>query len=58
MSEEYIKEIPQWEEQYLSLNKNLTPRQKEILNGDDLKSNEGMIFGEMYSDWKKIKGWE
>ena len=26
--------------------------------GADLKSHEGMVFGEMYADWKKRKGYE
>ena len=34
----------------------LTKREKEILDGDELKSNEGMMFGRMYSDWKKRRG--
>ena len=33
----------------------LTEQQIEILDGRDLKSHEGMIFGQMYSDWKEKK---
>ena len=50
-------EIKGWEKEYLTMNKGLTDRQKELLNGDSIKSHEGMIFGEMYSDWKKRKGY-
>ena len=30
----------------------LSKRQIEILDGDELKSHEGMLFGQMYADWK------
>ena len=53
MTAEWIKEIPNWEKEYLTLNKDLTARQKELLNGADIKSHEGMLFGEMYANWKK-----
>jgi hypothetical protein len=33
----------------------LTKRQIEILDGAELKSHEGMVFGQMYADWKKRK---
>ena len=58
MTEEWIKEIPNWEKEYLTMDVKLTDRQKEILNGDELKSNEGMIFVGMYSDWKRRKGYD
>ena len=50
-------EIKGWEKEYLTMNKDLTARQKELLSGSDIKSHEGMMFGEMYSDWKKRKGY-
>ena len=65
MNKELIEAIPQWESEYLRMNKNLTGekeilkgknREKEILKGDSIKSNEGMVFGRMYADWKKQKG--
>ena len=31
----------------------LNKREKEILDGDELKSHEGMVFGRMYADWKR-----
>ena len=55
MTEEWVKEIPNWEKEYLTMDVNLTDRQKAILNGDALKSHEGMIFGGMYADWKEKK---
>ena len=56
--EELIKEIPNWESQYLNEAKGLTDREKEILKGDPIKSHEGMLYGRMYVDWKKMKGYE
>tara|TARA_B100000945_G_C19903370_1_gene377192 strand:+ start:158 stop:385 length:228 start_codon:yes stop_codon:yes gene_type:complete len=36
----------------------LSKRQIEILDGADLKAQEGMIFGQMYADWKdKTNPW-
>ena len=58
MVAEWIKEIPNWEKEYLTMDVELSKRQKEILEGDELKSSEGMIFGGMYSDWKKRKGYD
>ena len=58
MTAEWLKEIPNWESEYLTMNSNLSKRQKEILEGAELKSHEGMVFGGMYSDWKKQKGYE
>ena len=58
MTLEWIEEVPNWEKEYLSMEVNLTKRQREILEGSGLKSNEGMLFGGMYSDWKKRKGYD
>ena len=58
MTKEYIKEVPNWEKDYLSLEPQISKRQREILEGSPLKCNEGMVFGGMYSDWKRIKGYE
>ena len=53
MTKEYIKEIPNWEKDYLKTMKgNLSEQQIELLEGRDIKAHEGMIYGEMYSDWK------
>ena len=52
------KEIANFPKEYKEMNKNLSKRQIEILDGAELKSHEGMVFGGMYSDWKKQKGYE
>ncbi len=53
------KEIDNFPSEYKELMKGkLTKRQLEILDGEPLKSSEGMLFGGMYSDWKKQKGYE
>ena len=33
----------------------LSKQQKELLEGRDIKSHEGMIYGSMYNDWKRRK---
>ena len=58
MNEQMMKDIPNWESEYLTMNDTLSKRQKEILEGAELKSNEGMLFGGMYADWKKRKGYD
>ena len=55
MTKEWIKDVPNWEKEYLSMEPQLTKRQRELLEGDDIKSHEGMLFGSMYADWKKRK---
>jgi len=57
-SREYIKDIPNWEKSYLeSMKGNLSKQQIELLEGRDIKANEGMIYGTMYSDWKR-RAWD
>ena len=52
MTKEYLKEVPEWEKIYLDIMKdNLSKKQIELLNGRDLKADEGMIYGQMYADW-------
>jgi len=53
MTEEEYANFPV---EYKKMNKNLSKRQIEILDGAELKSHEGMVFGKMYSDWKNRKG--
>jgi len=48
MAKEYIKEIPNWEKQYLEMAKGELSKQQ-------IKSHEGMIYGEMYNNWKRRK---
>ena len=57
ISREYIKDIPNWEKEYLSMDISLSIREKELLKGDDIKSHEGMVYGRMYADWKVRKGY-
>ncbi len=58
MTKEYIKEIPNWEKDYLdTMNDNLSKQQIELLNGRYIKADEGMIYGQMYADWKK-RSWD
>ena len=58
MTSEWTKEIPNWEKEYLTMEVSVTKRQRVILEGDDIKSHEGMLYGAMYADWKKRKGYE
>ena len=55
MTAEWIKEVSNWEKEYLTMDVELSKRQRELLEGDDIKSHEGMLFGSMYADWKKRK---
>ena len=58
MTKEYIKDVPNWEKDYLeSMKDNLSKQQIEILNGRYIKADEGMIYGQMYADWKK-RSWD
>ena len=52
-------EIANWEKEYPTMEGViLSKRQKEILDVSELKSHEGMLFGRMYSDWKRKRGFE
>ena len=54
MNKEYIKDIPNWEKEYLKTMKgNLSEQQIELLNGRYIKADEGMIYRQMNSDRKK-----
>ena len=58
MNKEYIKEIPNWEKTYLNdMKDSLSKQQIELLNGRYIKADEGMIYGQMYADWKK-RAWD
>ena len=49
--------IQNWEKDYLKTNRSkLTDQQVDILQGRELKSHEGMIYGQIYANWKKQKG--
>jgi len=59
MAAEYIKEIPNWEKEYLQMARGeLSKQQIELLEGRDIISHEGMIYGQMYRDWKTRKGYD
>ena len=58
ISREYIKDTPNWEKEYLTMNVSLSKREKELLDGSAIKSHEGMMYGRMYADWKVRKGVE
>ena len=60
MTKEYIKEIPNWGKDYLKMigARLLTTQQIELLEGRDIKSHEGMLYGQMYNDWKRLKGFD
>ena len=53
MTKDYIKDIPNWEEQYLATDPQLTVREKELLKGDPIKSHEGMMYCRMYREWRE-----
>ena len=54
-----LPRLDKWELEYLRENKNkLSKQQIELLEGRDIKSNEGMIYGQMYNDWKNQKGFK
>ena len=54
-----IEEIQQWEKEYPTMEGvTLNKREKELLDGAEIKSHEGMIFGRMYADWKLRKGYQ
>ena len=56
MIKEWIKDLPNWEKEYLGMARSdLSKQQIELLEGRDIKSNEGMIYGQMYNDWKRRK---
>ena len=51
------EEISKFPDEYKEMMKGLlSKRQVELLDGEPIKSNEGMIFGGMYADWKKRRG--
>ena len=54
--EQFFKDVQDWEREYVAMPIDLNKREIEILKGDGLKSHEGMMYGRMYADWKKRKG--
>ena len=53
-----INAIKQWETEYPTMEGiKLSDQQKRILNKGP-EHNEGMVYGSMYSDWKKRRGYD
>ena len=45
--------IKKWEKDFIQKNRNsLSKREVAILEGDKIKSHEGMMYGRMYAQWK------
>ena len=56
MIKEWVKDVPNWEKEYLDMARNdLSKQQIELLEGRDIRAYEGMIYGQMYNEWKKRK---
>jgi len=55
--EQMMKDIQDWEREYLAMDVDLTKREIELLKGDPIRSHEGMMYGRMYGDWKIKKGY-
>lgn len=54
-----ITAIARFPEEYKDMRKGeLSKRQIELLDGAEIKSHEGMVFGQMYADWKVRKGFD
>jgi len=58
MNQQLFKDIQDWEREYIAMDADLSEREIELLKGDPIKSHEGMLYGRMYSDWKKRKGYD
>ena len=58
MNEQMKKDLPTWESEYLAMGAELSKREKELLQGADIRSHEGMVYGRMDRDWKVRKGYE
>ena len=56
MTSEWVKDIPNWEKEYLTMDVSVSKRQRELLEGAEIKTHEGMLFGSMYADWKRRRG--
>tara|TARA_Y100000590_G_scaffold339903_1_gene387573 strand:- start:337 stop:513 length:177 start_codon:yes stop_codon:yes gene_type:complete len=53
--EQFLKDIEDWEREYLAMDADLSKRQIDLLKGEPIKSHEGMLYGSMYADWKRRK---
>tara|TARA_R100000008_G_scaffold10935_1_gene5481 strand:+ start:448 stop:630 length:183 start_codon:yes stop_codon:yes gene_type:complete len=58
MDTEMLNAIKQWETEYPTMEGvKLTDQQKRILSKGP-EHNEGMVYGTMYNDWKKRRGYD
>ena len=55
MPTQWLEDVPKWEQEYKKMVKGLTKREEELLDGADIKSHEGMMYGRMYRDWIRRK---
>tara|TARA_Y100001970_G_scaffold41237_1_gene50844 strand:- start:3842 stop:4018 length:177 start_codon:yes stop_codon:yes gene_type:complete len=51
MAKKWLKDVPTWEQEYSAMSVERTEREQELLDGADIKSHEGMMYGRMYRDW-------
>jgi|TARA_B100000902_G_scaffold103456_1_gene105724 hypothetical protein len=59
MNEQMKKDLPTWESEYAAMDGiSITKRQRELLSGIKIGAHEGMMYGQMYADWKVRKGYE
>ena len=56
--EQFFKDLQDWEREYAAMDVERTKREEEILKGDPIRSHESMVYGRMYVNWKKRKGYE
>ena len=54
MNEQMKRDIPDWEQEYNAMDVPRTKREQQILDGDPIKSHEGMMYGRMYNEWKEM----
>ena len=43
MREQMIKDVQDWEREYIAMDVDLNEREIELLKGDNIKSHEGMM---------------
>ena len=48
MPTQWLEDVPKWEQEYKKMVKGLTKREEELLDGADIRSDEGMLYGRMY----------
>ena len=58
IKEQFFRDLENWEQEYSAMPVDRTKREQQLLDGEDIKSHEGMIYGRMYADWKRRKGYE